>query len=254
MQTSREPGFTLIELLVVLAVLGLLAALLFPVFAHANEKSRQAACASNLRQIGTAAMQYGGDNDGLMFHTLGHDDEATGLVTLWSFCWNVGRPPNQTVDTSCGPLAPFLRSAAVWNCPSASNVQAAGYFIPPPPPYGLNIAYVRAEIAQGHPVSFAQAESPAETILAADCAVYNPVFPGAPSWYEYVSLPSDHAPAVHGRHSGWANILWLDGHVSARKPVSPHAQTQALNVGDILRGPYTGNAATDDYYYKLVKP
>ena len=126
MNTSRKPGFTLIEFLVVLAILSLLMALLYPVFAHAREKANQATCASNLRQIGLAAMQYGGDNDGLMFHTLPHVDAS--VITQWSFCWNLGHPPVQTVDTSCGPLAPFLRSAGVWNCPAASNVQAADYF------------------------------------------------------------------------------------------------------------------------------
>ncbi len=253
MNTSRKPGFTLVELLIVLAILTMLMTLLFPVFARARERVNQTTCASNLRQIGLAAMQYGGDNDGLMFHTLGHADDS-GLVTMWSFCWNPLASPSQTVDASCGPLAPFLRSAAVWNCPAASSVQAASYFNPVPPLYGLNVAYARIEVAQGHPVSFAQAESPAETIFAADCAVYSSVYPSVPSWSRDVYLPSDHDPAVHGRHSGMANVVWLDGHVSARKPVSPDATTQALNIGDILKGPYTGNAATDDYYYELVKP
>lgn len=195
MQTRNRLGFTLLELLVVLAILSLLAALLFPVFTHAREKSRQAACASSLRQIGMAAMQYGSDNDGLLFHTLSHADDS-GLVTMWSFCWNAKNPPAQTVDTSCGPLASFLRNAGVWNCPSASGIQAENYFNPAPPPYGLNIAFARAEIGQGHPVSFAQAEAPAETIFAADSATD---FNGVLSWSQYVSLPSDHGPAVHGR-------------------------------------------------------
>lgn len=251
MNTSQKPGFALVELLIVLAILSIFMALLFPVFAHAREKANQATCASNLRQIGLAAVQYGGDNDGFMFHTLGHADDS-GLVTMWSFCWKAGRqPPSQTVNASCGPLAPFLRSADVWKCPAASNVQAAGYFNPVPPPYGLNVAYARAEVAQGHSVSFAQAQSPAETIFAADSATDHS---GVPYWSKYVSLPSDHAPAVHGRHFGMANVVWLDGHVSARRPVSPDALHQNLNIGDILKGPYTGDAAADNYYYEMVKP
>ena len=250
MHTPRKLGFTLIELLIVLVILSLLLALLFPVFSHVRGKANQATCASNLRQIGTAAIQYGGDNDGLMFHTLAHADDF-GLVTMWSFCWDASQSPNKTVDTSCGPLAPFVRSAAIWNCPSASSVQAAAYFNPVPPPYGLNIAYVRAEIAQGHPVSFAQAEAPAETIFAADCATE---FDGKLAWSKYVSLPSDHDPSVHGRHFGMANVVWLDGHLSARKPISLDAQHQSLNTGIILKEPLTGDTHVDDYYYELVKP
>jgi prepilin-type N-terminal cleavage/methylation domain-containing protein len=46
---TKSHGFTLIELLVVVAIISLLAAILFPVFASAREKARQSTCASNLR-------------------------------------------------------------------------------------------------------------------------------------------------------------------------------------------------------------
>lgn len=58
-------GFTLIELLVVIAIIAILAAILFPVFASAREKARQAACMSNLNQLGLAFLQYSQDFDEL---------------------------------------------------------------------------------------------------------------------------------------------------------------------------------------------
>jgi prepilin-type N-terminal cleavage/methylation domain-containing protein len=57
-------AFTLIELLVVIAVLAILAALMLPTLASAREKGWQAACLSNLRQIGLAVHAYAGDSDG----------------------------------------------------------------------------------------------------------------------------------------------------------------------------------------------
>jgi prepilin-type N-terminal cleavage/methylation domain-containing protein/prepilin-type processing-associated H-X9-DG protein len=48
-------GFTLVELLVVITILGMLAMLLMPAVWGALEKANQAACGSQLKQIGTAA-------------------------------------------------------------------------------------------------------------------------------------------------------------------------------------------------------
>jgi prepilin-type N-terminal cleavage/methylation domain-containing protein/prepilin-type processing-associated H-X9-DG protein len=56
-------GFTLIELLVVVAIIAILAAILFPVFAKAREKARQISCTSNLREVGLALTMYIQDYD-----------------------------------------------------------------------------------------------------------------------------------------------------------------------------------------------
>jgi prepilin-type N-terminal cleavage/methylation domain-containing protein len=59
-------AFTLIELLVVVAIVAILVALLFPVYASARAAARRSQCLSNLRQIGQAAAMYIGDYDGVM--------------------------------------------------------------------------------------------------------------------------------------------------------------------------------------------
>lgn len=63
MRHTRQ-GFTLIELLVVVAIIAILAAILFPVFARAREKAYQATCLSNMKQITLTTLQYCYDYDG----------------------------------------------------------------------------------------------------------------------------------------------------------------------------------------------
>jgi len=86
---TRRAGFTLIELLVVIAIIAILAAILFPVFARAREKARQTSCASNLKQIAMAVIQYSDDHDGYgpISHGSGcFQDEGTGKTAPGGMC------------------------------------------------------------------------------------------------------------------------------------------------------------------------
>ncbi len=247
---NNKHGFTLIELLIVIAIIALLAALLFPVYVRARGKGDQAACASNLKQIGLAMAQYSQDNEGLMFPALAHAYD-NGTIITWGGCKI--EKPFPRFDTACGRLSAYARNKSLWNCPAEPSAEFT---------YGLNIAYARTEIAQKHPVSVAQISNPAETILVADHAA---VAPSDLEMPPYVYLPSDRRPVVAGRHFGRANVLWADDHVTARHPVAPPAsvpvlpgsptapQLQQRNQGDILRSAYTGNPDQDNYYYALPK-
>ncbi|MFA6666021.1 MAG: prepilin-type N-terminal cleavage/methylation domain-containing protein [Armatimonadota bacterium] len=59
---KTRSGFTLIELLVVMAIIAILASILFPSFSTAREKARQTMCMNNLRQIGMSAAMHSMDS------------------------------------------------------------------------------------------------------------------------------------------------------------------------------------------------
>ena len=62
----KKKAFTLIELLTVFAVIGILAAIIFPITGNIRQTASRAACASNLRQVGTALNLYLVDNDQML--------------------------------------------------------------------------------------------------------------------------------------------------------------------------------------------
>ncbi|HCU38212.1 MAG TPA: hypothetical protein DGT21_23135 [Armatimonadetes bacterium] len=57
-------GFILIEFITAIAIIMILAAILFPVFTRAREKARQSDCLNNLLNVGIALRHYAADYSG----------------------------------------------------------------------------------------------------------------------------------------------------------------------------------------------
>jgi len=117
------------ELLIVSLVVGTLALMLFPVFARARDRARQAACFGNMRSIVRAVLMYAADHDGFL-PPEEHDPEAVAYFdTGPGGGAKVHWPRNHPHCGRASDANPYLRwpvilesylpGRDVWRCPSA---------------------------------------------------------------------------------------------------------------------------------------
>lgn len=211
-------AFTLLELLIVIAIIAILAAILFPVFAQAREKARQTACLSNLHQVGLATIMYAQDYDEIMPGTdFGGEEGDPGPEYFWGDL-----------------LQPYLKNRQILTCPSASI--PLRYTSPLPNfPQGISLEwsynYAINDIRDIHEVRLGAAHmplsaftKPAETLLIVDGwpATDDPGEEGQPERQEirwvWGLRDAVHNPLDDGnpRHSARFNFVACDGHAKTR--------------------------------------
>jgi prepilin-type processing-associated H-X9-DG protein len=238
---------------VVVAIIAILAAILFPVFAKAREKARQASCASNLHQIGLATMQYEQDYDD---HTL--PVQIGGPAAGAFYYWWAYIDQNGNYDGAKGLLQPYMRNEQVQSCPSFSLTAPqygntgygynSDYLSPFATTFNSNCANTDGfgdcidSIGNFYvlPVSLGKIVAPANTVEMADSAQLD-FITGKLEPATYMSAPNDEYPTFHGLHNGFGNILWMDGHVKSFHPIYRDASFSvgaakdfpAQNLGDI---------------------
>jgi prepilin-type N-terminal cleavage/methylation domain-containing protein/prepilin-type processing-associated H-X9-DG protein len=110
-------GFTLIEILVVVAIITLLAAILFPAFSRARENARRSSCASNMKQLALGVLQYVSDNDGrsLVARAATYSDGTANY--------------NQSRDI-WPAIKPYIKNDQLFFCPSAPKYRPTGSPVP----------------------------------------------------------------------------------------------------------------------------
>ena len=241
-------GFTLIELLVVIAIIALLAAILFPVFARARENARKSTCASNLKQIGLAVIQYAQDYDEIQVPAYSFSNTAASSnFSFWP-----------------GLLQPYAKSQQIFVCPDSKEVidwvQGGLSYTQ----YGMNVSYASlpdtrykspssayagqfvgsfANVA----VNVASIASTGTTVLvldghtwpgtnrrpyfqlSVDKTMVTQLIPVNGAWPDQQSFTelwdATDGAGIIARHLDTSNVLYCDGHVKAQNLGSLAKQT-----------------------------
>ncbi len=217
----RATAFTLIELLLVIAIIALLAAILFPVFARARENARRSSCQSNLKQIGLGIIQYVQDHDERYPRAAANNILTNGTsAAAWAFM-----------------VQPYIKSTQVFKCPSHSmdgTMQFTNGTIPRSyqvvPNSNLNSGSTR----YGGRLVFAGINEPPINIThLADIDKVSQVI----QVFEQTSENNDNSAYVAGltdltlrSHLAMSNYLFVDGHVKALKPTATGSSINLWNI------------------------
>jgi prepilin-type N-terminal cleavage/methylation domain-containing protein/prepilin-type processing-associated H-X9-DG protein len=185
---TADRAFTLIELLVVIAIIGILAAMLLPVLSAAKKRAKSIQCVNDVRQIGIAFNLYAQEHDDhLMQRYYGYN--ANGVEIGYDELLVPYITRNNTLTNG----------ARIFVCPSQLQSD-----YPHQPGYGMNWYYdnikVGAILNQSETILVAETLGPNDT--GSHRADRDSVDPG--------ELDSE-------RHTGQANYLFLDNHVTGLK-------------------------------------
>jgi prepilin-type processing-associated H-X9-DG protein len=211
-----------------IAIIAILASILFPVFGRARENARRSSCQSNLKQIGLGIMQYTQDFD-----------EKYPMRYY-------GGAPGQDANSWRRSIFPYVKSTQLFACPSNTNngnqasdstddaldkaslPRTSPRFMP-----SYAISATSSNLNGNPPSEYNSAQSlsavpdSAGTILVSEYKYW---------FYPYINFDFNNASLflnsgyVFPGHLGTVNFLFCDGHVKAMKPIATITNTNMWTV------------------------
>ena len=205
-----------------IAILAILAAILFPVFARAREKARQSSCASNLKQLALANLMYAQDYDEHFVLYYRYVEMPQGRRLIW---WG-------------DILQPYIKNYQLLVCPSY-HWPPYTYLRPENLPNPLVCSYALPNIQHNaaHNViarlpgnAMAQVPEPANTIMIAESVGSEIYTGGTPNYTLLQIMDGGSIQRVRLNHNDGANYAFADGHVKWFRQTQPGMWT--ITAGD----------------------
>lgn len=222
--------FTLLELLVVVAIMVILMSLLLPSLKKAREAALGIACVSNLKNLGSAEMNYIGDNQEWFSPSFPGKDEDSHSAFYWT---NLTYPYLGGTGTSRDYFRATVNpDNSVYFCqaqrPHDTFNGVIDGAINDYPSYGLNASLGGRNAAIAQSVKLTKIKNPSRLAMFADVQ-YTPDIP----LRGFRFLTGFYFSARHPKTpNGNSNVAWADCHVSSVS--KPWAVANATSGDDIL--------------------
>lgn len=209
MRHRERRGFTLVELLTVVAVVAVLAAMLFPVFLNAKKSANRAQCQSNLSQIAKAFDLYTSDHAGCYPNT---NSQYLWAGASWRepmrryLATAAGKTNRMVLTCPCDPTPPGIYSGTSY------AYSACFYMTPEQIDAVADGNCLRSKYAATNPVL------PCRSVRCSDVRFATRKALAAEYWTLHSENPKvgwydDLAEMGNDPWSGARNYLFADGHV-----------------------------------------
>ncbi len=168
---ATHGGFSLLETLAVVAIIAVLAAMLFPVMAAAKSSAKSTTCLSNLRQVNTSTLLYTSESDDRL------PWGVSKIIQRTSFPYetNLTELEIAGIPAISDVLAIYGSKSESWNCPAdvmrsvyASDNCSASWFQCFETSYDYNARFALNGLSQS------QIKNPTRSLLHYDIDAFHP--------------------------------------------------------------------------------